>query len=264
MKLSDGAQNFWSQIRNYTLASLTTIMVAFFIYGWKVASIITFFLFLCFLWMLGDIKEKLMRTLPNNFEYETANLEDYPLLNFTWFQQQAKELKLLGFVQIMDYQTVKKSGFARCFAHPEHYCYAEVNEVFKITGESYSRNTVITSSLDEGWTLSNINREVKTTDSIPYGFWRNPKNVRIYHPNISLEELLQKHLEKRQEMINNLAVILLTDISWENYVKKQEEAVIYRKKALKQKILLLAMIDVTKFEVNPQSEWLGDYPKFSR
>ena len=62
-------------------------------------------------------------------------------------------------------------------------------------------------------------------------------------------------------MQTDLGIALLRDISWENYVRLEEDAVAYRKQALKKKILLLAMIEVTKFELNPKSEWLGDYAK---
>ncbi|MDF0554877.1 hypothetical protein [Kamptonema sp. UHCC 0994] len=76
--------------------------------------------------------------------------------------------------------------------------------------------------------------------------------------------MLQKHLEFRQRMIGDLGIKVLTDVSWENYVKIVQESVIYRKRSLKRKNLLLAMIEVTLFELNPKSEWLGDYAKFAR
>lgn len=262
MKLSDGTQNFWSQIRGYSLSSALTIAVAFHFYGWRIASIIAFFLFVCFIWLLSDIKEKLIRSQSDTFNYETASIEEYPLLNFNWFQDQTNQLELLGFVQIMDYKIAQTSGFAKCFAHPDNYCYAEVNEVFKATGESFARNVSIMSSLEQGWTLSSINQEVSITASIAYGFWRNPRSVRIYYPTLSLEELFHKHLQMRQQMITNIGVSVLTDVSWDNYVEKQQQGAIYRKNAMKQKSLLLAMIDVTKFELNPKSEWLEDYAKF--
>lgn len=262
-KLTDGTQNFWSQLRNYLLSSALTIAVAFYWYGFKLAITITFFLFLCFLWLLSDIKEKMLRALPSEFQFLPANLADYPLINFTWMQQQSRDLEALGFVNIMDYSTVQKSGFARCFSHPEQYCYAEISEIFKPTGESYSRQVVMMSDLEDNWQLGTINREVSIKDSLPYGLWRNPKTVRTYHPNLPLEDLLQAHLQMRQKMLGDLGVTLKTDTSWENYVKKEQEGTIYRKNSLKNKILLLAMLEVTQFEKYPKSEWLGDYAKYA-
>ena len=120
---------------------------------------------------------------------------------------------------------------------------------------------MIASNLAEGWQLATVNREASIKDGISYGFWRNPKSLRTHHPEISLAELLEKHLEFRQRMIMDLGITVLTDISWENYVQIQREGVIYRKRSLRGKILLLAMIEVTQFELNPKSEWLGDYGK---
>jgi hypothetical protein len=264
MSLSNGTQNFWSQVRGYSLSSVLTIGVAVYFYGWKIASIITIFLFICFIWLLSDIKEKLIRSQPDEFKYENTNIQDYPLLNLNWFQNQTNQLELLGFVRIMDYKIPQTSGFARCFAHPVNYCYVEVNELFMATGESVSRNISIISFLEQRWVLSGINQEVSRSiaASIAYGFWRNPRSVRIYYPNLSLEELFHRHLQMRQQMITNIGVSVLTDVSWDNYVNKQQEGTIYRKKSMKQKSLLLAMIDVTKFELNPKSEWLEDYAKF--
>ncbi len=34
-----------------------------------------------------------------------------------------------------------------------------------------------------------------------------------------------------------------------------------RKQTFRRKSLLLAMLEATLFEINPKSEWLGDYPK---
>ena len=265
MTLSTGTQNFWSQQKNYLLSSGITIVVAFWYFGAKIGIIITFFLFLCYLWLLSDTKFKLLMGLPDEFQYESAILRDYPLLNFTWLQQQTNELESLGFVQLIDYKVGENPCFGRCFSHPQHYCYAEVSELFQATGESFSRQASIASHLDEGWELDTINREVSNVkDSFSYGFWRNPKAVRLYSPNPSLEELLQKHLEFRQRMVVDLGITVLTDVSWANYVNIEQEAAIYRKRSLQRKILLLAMVEVTQFELNPKSEWLGDYAKFAR
>ncbi|HLO47583.1 MAG TPA: hypothetical protein VK211_04060 [Kamptonema sp.] len=263
MTLSTGTQNFWSQQKNYLLSSGITIVVIFWYFGAKIGISITFFLFLCYLWLLSDIKSKLLMGLPDQFQYESAILTDYPLLNFTWLQQQTNELESLGFVQLIDYKIGDNPCFGRCFAHPQYYCYAEVGELFKATGESFSRQASIASHLDENWELATINREVDNVkDSVSYGLWRKPKAVRLYSPNLSWEELLQKHLEFRQRMVADLGITVLTDVSWENYVNIQQEATIYRKRSLQKKILLLAMIEVTQFELNPKSEWLGDYAKF--
>lgn len=263
MSLTAGTQNFWSQIKNYLLSSGVTLIFAFCLYGWQLTLTMGFFLFLCFIWLLSDTKSKLLRSLSDRFQGQATQLTDFPLLNFTWMQQQTHELEALGFVPIMDYGLGETPAFARCFAHPQQYCYAEVNQVFTATGELFSKQAVITSFLDKGWTVVGVNREANPKDSLSYGLWRNPQTVSICYPNMSLAEIFQRHLDLRQQMIADLDTVVLTDISWENYVKEEEKGVVYRKESLKRKNLLLAMIEVTKFEKNPQSEWWGDYAKFA-
>ena len=262
MKLSKGTQNFWSQLSNYIFCSIIIILAAFYLFSSKVAIVLAFSLFVSLIWVLSQIKSKLLSVLPDEFQYQSAILADAPLLNVTWLQQQTSALESLGFVQLIDYK-VENPGLARCFAHPQHYCYAEVNEAFQATGEFFSRQTGIASNLDGDWHLASINREADFKDSIAYGFWRNPKTIGTYYPELSLEELFEKHLRFRQQMIADLGITVLTDVSWENYVKIEQEKMIYRKRSLKSKNLLWAMMEVTLFELNPKSEWLGDYAKFA-
>lgn len=119
--------------------------------------------------------------------------QDYILLNFTWLEQQTQELENLGFVRLIDYTNSADTAFARCFAHPEHYCYADAGQVFNENGELISKQAAIFSFLDRNWELANINREVDIIDGITYGFWRDAKKVRIYHPTSSLENILRNH-----------------------------------------------------------------------
>ncbi|CBN57904.1 MULTISPECIES: hypothetical protein [Kamptonema] len=264
MKSSSAAQIFWSILSSFIFVCLIPILAIFYWFGLKVGLVITFLFSLCFLWLLSYIKSKLLMGMPDEFKYQSAIVTDNPLLNITWLQQQTSALESLGFVQLIDYKTGENPGLGRCFAHPQHYCYAEVTQSFQKTGELLIRQIAISSNLDEGWQLGTVNRQANVIDSIPYGFWRNPKSVRICYPDLSLEEVFEKHLEFRQRMVADLGITVLTDVSWENYVKIEQEATTYRKRSLKRKNLLLAMIEVTLFELNPKSEWLGDYAKFAR
>lgn len=262
IELSKGTANFWSQIISYLVSCLIIILLMLPFFD-KKSLIITAFAFLVFfIWFLVDTKQKILRALPNDFSYEIASLSDYPLVNFTWLEQTTEALESVGFSHLMDYKLTTGLGFARCFFHPQSYCYTEVNEVFTPTGESYIKQASITTFFTNNWVLSTTNRSPQLTDSIPYGFWRNPKTIRLYYPDTSLKELWDKHQEWMQAMISNLNITLETDLSWENYVQKQQEATIYRKKMVKNKILLLAMIEVTLFEINPKFQWLGDYQRY--
>lgn len=260
MKFNKGIQNFWFQIGNFLLLSTVTILISFWWDGWHVASTIAFFLFLCFIWLLFDTKSKMLGSMPDEYQFQPAVLEDFPLLDFASLRQQTTSLESLGFVQLRDYKTGASPGFARCFAHPQQYCFAEIGEVFSPTGESVVRHSVIFSLLEQDWELGHINRELNAIDAICY-IWRGTKSVRICKPHNNFGELLQAHLEFRQRMINDLRITVSTDVSWDQFLEREKKSTIVRKQAMKRKNILLAMVEATLFQMNPKSEWLGDYPK---
>ena len=72
---------------------------------------------------------------------------------------------------------------------------------------------------------------------------------------------MQSHLRFRQQMLTDLGITVSTDVSWDAYGTLEQQATIFRKQTFRQKNLLLAMLEATLFEINPKSEWLGDYPK---
>ncbi|HEY9597309.1 MAG TPA: hypothetical protein V6D33_06525, partial [Cyanophyceae cyanobacterium] len=262
MKFNQGIRNFWFQVANFWVSSAVTILLAFWWYGWNLATTIAFFLFLCFIWLLIDTKSRLLKALPGEYQFQPAVLEDFPLLNFTWLQQQTTSLESLGFVHLRDYKLGASPSFGRCFAHPQQYCFAEIGQVFKPTGEVVVMQSGIFSQLEQDWALDNINRELNSYDAIAY-IWRGNKSVRIYKHHNNLGELLQAHLEFRQRMINDLSITVCTDISWDNFVELGKQSAAVRRQTMRRKNILLAMVEATLFQMNPKTEWLGDYPKMA-
>ena len=79
--------------------------------------------------------------------------------------------------------------------------------------------------------------------------------------NVNLNQLLQNHLNFRQQILTNLCITVAIDVSWQTYKNLERQATIFRKQSFRHKNLLLAMLEATLFEMHPKSEWLGDYPK---
>jgi len=91
--------------------------------------------------------------------------------------------------------------------------------------------------------------------------YRNPKVIGIHDPNPRLEEVFQAHLRTRQQIISDLGITVLTDVSWDAYVQFNQNLVAYIKQALTQRNLLVGMIKATLYELNPKPDWFyGDYP----
>ncbi|WP_235082972.1 hypothetical protein [Chlorogloeopsis fritschii] len=217
-------------------------------------------MFFRLIWFLSHLKSQLLQALPDEWKFEVAVLADYPLLNLSWLREQTSILESLGFVQLMDYKVEPDTGFARCFAHLQHYCLAEICQIFGENGETIVQSISIFSILEQDWVVGAINREVNQNDGIAY-IWRHPKKVGTYYPNISLDEFLQAHLRFRQQMLDDLGITVSTDVSWFAFRNLEQQATIYRKQTMRRKPLFLSILEATLFELNPKSEWLGDYPK---
>jgi hypothetical protein len=78
-----------------------------------------------------------------------------------------------------------------------------------------------------------------------------------------IQELLTTHLELRQEISSTLNLEVQTDLTLESYIHHEEDEGLQRRVVLKKKRILIALIEAYLFELNPKSEWLGDYAKFA-
>jgi hypothetical protein len=265
MKFSQGVQNFWVQVGlSFLCAGLIPCVLLIGVrVHWLLALGFSGVLFSFFLVsFLRDTKNKIIHSLPNDWQYAPAQPQDFPGLNTDLLQRQTQALESIGFVIFRDYSVEPGSGFSRCFIHPQHYCFAEIGQLFHPTTRQLSQtHSVIFSVLTEDWLLASIGRAAGLLDSLSYAFWRKPKWLRLYYADLALDELVQAHLKFRQQMLNDLAIQVSSDLSWDAYSQGQRQAAQYRKQAVQQKSLLFAMIKAIWFELNPKSEWLEDYPR---
>ncbi|MBD2462555.1 hypothetical protein H6G89_16035 [Oscillatoria sp. FACHB-1407] len=262
MRLSSGVRQFWLVI-GFNLISAVgfTAVIAYFL-NWRYAVLVGVSTAWFAVWReVCSIKQRMVRSLPDQLDFQPVNFKDFDFqLNVNTLEQQTKDLEALGFVRLQDYALQPSQGLARCFAHPAHYCFAEVGQIIDAAGKTAIANPAIFSYLSDDWALSHVQGEPSLGSGIAL-LWRNPKGVGIYHPDTNLKDLLDIHLRFRQKMIQDLGITVLTDGSWEAYGAGQQKAARDRKTALRQRNLLVGMIKVTLFELNPTLEWLGAYAK---
>ncbi len=265
MKLNPGTKNFWIQIGNILFAAIVLVAIAFYFAGSNGVILALFIGTGLLVSFLMATKTAIVSGLPDTWDITSTTFTDFPNLDRTWLEQQTDQLTALGFQILMDYKLVNSSvsGFARCFSHPQHYCFLEMGQCFPATG-GVIYNSSMMSYFDADWTLASVGREITINDSFPR-LWRHPHSVVLFRKaddrNNDPGQLLQSHLQFREQMTADLGITLCRDISWDAYQKLEQQAAIERKKRLQQCNLLLGMIEVTLFELNPQSEWLGDYGK---
>ncbi|MBE9032025.1 hypothetical protein IQ266_20005 [filamentous cyanobacterium LEGE 11480] len=119
-------------------------------------------------------------------------------------------------------------------------------------------HTVFFTVFDQGWMLIDGNFSPHRRESLIYA-WRNPREVRHYHPHLNPTDTCDRHLGNRQSMMRRLNIQVNQNISWEAYREVQKELITQPWLRLRRRNLLTAMIDATRFEKKPAHEWLGEY-----
>jgi hypothetical protein len=277
MNLSPTLQEFWTLLGSYLLAMVIVGFVGGIGFGLApVALALGVMLLGLGLGLLG-YKKMLARRWPTQWSVQTVDVAGWPSgfgtrpdgQDFELLAQYTQSLTLLGFVVLQDYAPAQSSrqssgsatsnlNIARCFAHPTQHCFAEVGQSQRADGSLQISHAVFFSLLDQGWMRVDLNRGPQTRDSLTYT-WRHPREVRCYHPGIPLDAVFEQHLAARGQMLDSLNVGVRPDQSWEIYREIQQELILRPRQQLRQRNLLLAMIEATQFEQAPQLEWLGEY-----
>ncbi|MBE9116282.1 hypothetical protein IQ249_10275 [Lusitaniella coriacea LEGE 07157] len=195
--------------------------------------------------------------------------EEFSQLDSEQLTQYTTELETLGFTKIFDCKLQRNVEFSnsvfvfifgRIFTHPQLHCFAAIDQMFS-SGEAQSRmERSIVSDLADNWILSNSTRKIASIWYVA----RRPRVLWIFCPDSTPQEILESHIEKRQEMIDVLGVQPQKDFSWDFFVEREEKSRIETKRVWKRKNLILGLIEATLFELNPPSEWMGDYKRIAK
>lgn len=251
----------WKTVIVYLLVASAILILFAWWFGW-VGAIAVFLLeaFLHVSWWI-ELKSKLLKNLPTEFRCSPTHPEEYPQLDLGLLIQYTEGVRSLNFVHIIDYKLDTVNGLSRLFSHSQHYCFADIFQVYSRANiKQMPMVCTIHSAMEQGWSLS-------TTNLKPNGLshtWRNPKSLWSYHPSATPDKLLQAHRERRQQIQENLKVSIVTDLSWEFYFTQQERNAIKRREIFERKNIFIALIEATLFEMNPLSEWMGEYQRAIR
>jgi len=260
MTLSKDIKNFWAYIAQIVLTNALASTLLFIGFGWLAGSITVGIGVFWVLRFLHRTKARMLKQFSSEWTMEPIRLEEVPLIELDWLQEQTTTLESLGFVQLMDYQRVEYSQvFARCFTHPQQYCFAVISQVVRDSGEWSVKQRSIFSLMEEGWLLSTVNRQPVGSESWNL-LWNNSKSITIFDLNSNLNEVFQAHLRTRQQVLTDLGITVLTDVSWDAYIRFSQNLIAHIKQALSQRSLLVGMIKVTLYELNSKPDWFySDY-----
>lgn len=261
LALSDGTKNFWLQVSSLVFMTVFLTAVVASLWSWIAAISVLVLGGFVIIWFVGFVKTALLNALPNEWNGELTRPEDCLWLDQDWLRQQTQALENIGFQHLQDYRIPEQPTFGRCMVHPQHQCYAEIGVVYSPAGERISETVVITSVLTDDWTIVHVNRDVNLLSESMLCLWRHPKSLSVVQVHPTLASLLDAHLQFRDRMQCDLGISVLPDSSWDAYVQLERYGVVHRNQALKRTNLLLGMLNVARFELNPPSQWLGDYGK---
>ncbi len=88
---------------------------------------------------------------------------------------------------------------------------------------------------------------------------RQKRHLWAIHSNASPEELLRIHLECRQQIVADLNLKILTDMSVEAFISYTRDYCRTRYQVMKKKSLFIGLIEAYLFSLHPKSEWMGEY-----
>lgn len=213
------------------------------------------------------IKSRLLAGMPTEMEFLPATPAEFADLDTVSLGRYTRALEALGFRHALDYRprnelSQNSSGFGRLFLHPGDLCYAEVNQAFTREGTKAGMGCNILSILEEGWSLSSSDRDPAALRMI--WLWRQPRVLWSRHPGATPVDILNAHMERRDQLTDDLGLRARPDPSAQAYFDHEQAACGLRKRALERKNPLICLYEYWQQGRRPASEWLGEYRRRAR
>jgi hypothetical protein len=209
------------------------------------------------------IKSRLLARLPEQLDWQPVDPQITAGVDQESLAKATDEVEALGFwlqldSQITDKYQQRATNFSRLFMHPEYHCFAELNQLVASDGQPTPLRFMIVSLMSDDWTLTSGNREwevIKTT-----WIWRQPRVLWTSHPQASPGELLDAHLERRAQIVEDLGITVRSGLTPCVFFEHEQRASAKRKRALRNRNGLVAAVELMSVDKHPRREWLGDYP----
>ena len=203
---------------------------------------------------LSAAKPAILKALSQEQELLPLDFYELPNLDADNLALYSHSLESLGFTCLGDYQLNPTStkGILRLFSHPEHYCFAEVGQVFSERQLNPTFYT-IASAFEQNWSLFHRHHDMSGfLGGLSY-MMRQKRHLWANYSNASPEELLRIHLECRQRIVADLGLRVLTDMSVEAFNSYTRDY------CRTKKSLFVGLIEAFLFSLHPKTEWMGEY-----
>jgi hypothetical protein len=263
-QLSPILRQFWRFLLAYSLATIVVGLVHGYFHGPRAGLVAFGFMSLLLLLITTIGQPWFIPYRIRHWQVKSFDINAWPHQDFTTIGALSETLRSYGFQTLQDYCPVPRGTipieqhFVRCFGHDSLGCFAEVGMTFSPDTAPRVTHIVFFTIFADGWMLIDGTHLPKKQESLIYA-WRNQREVRRHHPNITIEGLYQSHFATQQEMWELLNIEPRRTATWDLYQTIQRELIAQPWAQLRQRNLLLGMIAATQFELKPRHEWLGAY-----
>lgn len=191
----------------------------------------------------------------SNLKFITTHPNEWNDINTDDLEHYSQQLEDLGFVQLMDHTSPQKDGFARLFAHPGHYIFVEVGQV-----PPSAMFCSLLCYFKQPWSLAVTNLiSPRSTIAVGRALMRLPQSLVKRYETKSVKVLLKELLKWRETAIADLSLEINKDMSAERFFEQQQLNRTQQRKALWWRSIIWSMVEMVWFQLNPKSEWLGNY-----
>ncbi len=168
-------------------------------------------------------------------------------------------MESLGFKVILNSQNSIKL-YSRIFTHHEFSCFATL--ILEVDSSKVGTFCSIGSYLEQDWTIGITNKQPDKTAATSYAFNRLPRSIGIIIPKAVPAKMLPLFLELRQQMMTDLKINIIPDLSLERYQEREQRNKELRQRNLKRKSILYSVLERYLYMRSPKLEWYGEYDKF--
>lgn len=204
--------------------------------------------------ILLGLKHFFLLSIPASVSFVSATVEEFPEANINDFTFLTSSLESLGFTQISQHRLqldgrTPSPVFIRLFANSQLRCFAEAYQIFPKHTQPTAVRFTITSIFDQGCEYDTINHNL---DSVPSIVLSAPNSLWSCHPDLSPSELLQVHLQERQQIMQERRLDLTADLTTETFLASANRAASEQAEALKQRSTFKVIGDAFR---KPPTKW---------
>jgi hypothetical protein len=205
-------------------------------------------------------RDKMVAIVSTANEYVPVDASSVEGLNQERLTEYTAALEQLGFSRLLDYRlrrgdSSELRGFERVLANSEEHCFAGIMAVGALQPDQ-PLFVAINSYMDGGWWLGTSNIPARKADY----YLRHPRILRMRYPDDPIERLVARYLERRGEILRDLDIKSLPDVSIEFFIARSREANEERKTKI-QTSNPLGDLPLAEAQATARThEWLGDYP----